>query len=249
MVPLKDEQRTLGVLKVVATRPNAFSDRDAKALRLLGGLMGAALGHAAAFEGRQSRLEERTRALQESEQRFKQLVDVAQEGIWVADDRGVITYVNPRMAELLGYQNGAMLGRQVFDFIDAASRAGAQRTLTRPSASSGESRGPALPAARRQRGVGTGVGQPDRGPGRAAWSAPSAWSPTSPSGSGRRSDCAARPSGSAILHDMDQAILAARSPAEIGRAALGRIRRMVPCQRCTVVLFDFPAGQAQLIAG
>ena len=111
-VPLTDEQRTLGVLKVVATRAAAFSDRDAKALRLLGGLMGAALGHAAAYEGRQVRLEERTRALQESEQRFKQLVDVAQEGIWLADDHGVITYVNQRMAELLGYQNGAMLGRR-----------------------------------------------------------------------------------------------------------------------------------------
>ena len=45
-----------------------------------------------------------------------------------------------------------------------------------------------------------------------------------------------------MLHDMDQAILAAQSPAEVGRAALGRIRRMVPCQRCTVVLFDFDRG-------
>ena len=80
--------------------------------------MGAALGHAAAFEGRQTRLEERTRALQESEQRFKQLVDVAQEGIWVADDRGVITYVNQRMADLLGYRNGSVLGRPVYDFIE-----------------------------------------------------------------------------------------------------------------------------------
>jgi signal transduction histidine kinase len=53
----------------------------------------------------------------------------------------------------------------------------------------------------------------------------------------------------AVLHDLDQAVLAARSPTEIGRAALGRIRRMVPCHRCSVVLFDFPRGQAQLIAG
>ncbi len=105
-VPLKDEQRTLGVLKVVSTTPNAFTDRDAKAIRLLGGLMGASLGHAAAFESRQARLEERTQALQESEQRFKQLVDVAQEGIWVADDRGVITYANQRMTQLLGYATG-----------------------------------------------------------------------------------------------------------------------------------------------
>ena len=53
----------------------------------------------------------------------------------------------------------------------------------------------------------------------------------------------------AMLHDMDQAILAAQSPADVGRAALGRVRRMVPCQRCSVVLFDFGRGEAELIAG
>ena len=139
VVPLKDEHRTLGVLKVVSPEAHAFTERDAKALRLLGGLMGAALGHAAAFEGRQTRLEERTRALQESEQRFKQLVDVAQEGIWVADDRGVITYVNQRMADLLGYVNGSLLGRPVFDFLEPDSRAGAQRTLGRRVSPPGQS--------------------------------------------------------------------------------------------------------------
>ena len=46
-----------------------------------------------------------------------------------------------------------------------------------------------------------------------------------------------------MLHDMDQAILAAQSPVEIGRAALGRVRRMVSCQRCTVTLFDFARDQ------
>jgi PAS domain S-box-containing protein len=56
-VPLTDEQRTLGVLKVVSTRPSAFTERDAKAVRVLGGLMGAAVGHAAAYESRQLRLE------------------------------------------------------------------------------------------------------------------------------------------------------------------------------------------------
>ncbi len=248
VVPLTDEQRTLGVLKVVATRPNAFSDRDAKAVRLLGGLMGAALGHAAAYESRQLRLEERTRALQESEQRFKQLVDVAQEGIWLADDRGVITYVNQRMAELLGYQNGAMLGRRVYDFIDAASRAGAQRTLARPSAPGGESRD--LRFLRRDGGE--------------LWGLVSASPIVGRDGGlvgtvGMVTDITERKAAEerlrrsaerlAVLHDMGQAVLAARSPAEIGRAALGRIRRMVPCQRCSIVLFDFPKGQAQVLAG
>jgi PAS domain S-box-containing protein len=248
VVPLQDEQRTLGVLKVVSTRPDAFTDRDAKALRLLGGLMGAALSHAATYEGRQLRLEERTRSLQDSEQRFKQLVDVAQEGIWLADDRGVITYVNQRLAELLGYQNGAMLGRRVYDFIDAGSRAGAQRTLARPSASGGESRD--LRFLRRDGGE--------------LWGLVSASPIVSRDGGlvgtvGMVTDITERKQAEerlrrsaerlAILHDMGQAILAARSPAEIGRAALGRIRRMVPCQHCSVVLFDFPKGQAQLVAG
>ena len=247
-VPLNEEQRTLGVLKVVSSRVGAFTDRDAKALRLLGGLMGAALGHAAAYEGRQLRLEERTRSLQESEQRFKQLVDVAQEGIWLADDHGVITYVNQRMAELLGYQNGAMLGHRVYDFIDAGSRSGAQRTLARPSASGGESRD--LRFLRRDGGE--------------LWGLVSASPIVSRDGGlvgtvGMVTDITERKHAEerlrrsaerlAILHDMGQAILAARSPAEIGRAALGRIRRMVPCQRCSIVLFDFPKGQAHIVAG
>jgi signal transduction histidine kinase len=181
--------------------------------------MGAALGHAAAFEGRQSRLEERTQALQESEQRFKQLVDVAQEGIWVADDRGAITYVNQRLADLLGYPSGSLLGRPILDFLDADSRPGGLVSASPIMGKAGAS-------------VGT-VGMVTDITAR------------------KRAEDQLRRSAERLtmLHDMDQAILAAQSPVEIGRAALARVRRMVPCQRCTVTLFDFARGQAQLIAG
>ncbi len=245
--PLTDEQRTLGVLKVVSTQPGAFSDRDAKALRLLGGLMGAALGHAAVYESRQLRLEDRTRALQESEQRFKQLVDVAQEGIWLADDRGVITYVNQRMAELLGYQNGAMLGRRVYDFIEAGSRASAQRTLARPSAAGGESRD--LRFLRHDGGELWGLvsATPIVGRDGVAGTVGMVTDITERKQAEERLRRSAERLG--ILHDMGQAVLAARSLAEIGRAALGRIRRLVPCQRCSIVLFDFTGGQALPVAG
>ena len=247
VVPLRDDQRILGTLKVLSPTPSAFSDRDTKALRLLGGLVGASLEHAAAYEARQGRLEERTQALQESEQRFKQLVDAAQEGIWVADDQGVITYVNQRMAELLGYQNGAMLGRPVYDFFDATVRATAQRTLSRPQPE------PESHDYRFRKQDGTEV-----------WGLVSA-SPISGRGGAvvgtvgmvtditerKRTEERLRRSAErlAMLHDLDQAIVAARSPAEIGRAALGRVRRMVPCNRCTILLFDIPKGEAQLIAG
>jgi PAS domain S-box-containing protein len=248
VVPLRDEQRTLGVLKVVAPQAHAFTDRDAKALRLLGGLMGATLGHAAAFEGRQARLEERTCALQESEQRFKQLVDVAQEGIWVADDQGVITYVNQRMADLLGYSNGTLLGRPVYDFIEADSRAGAKRTLSRRGSQPGKSQD-----LRFQRRDGTQL-----------WGLVSSSPILGKDGVlvgtvGMVTDITERKlvedqlrrsaDRLAMLHDLDQAVVAAQSPAEIGRAALGRMRRMMPCQWCTVVLFDLQRREAQMIAG
>jgi PAS domain S-box-containing protein len=248
VVPLRDEQRILGVLKVVAPEPHAFTDRDAKALRLLGGLMGAALGHAEAYEGRQTRLEERTRALQESEQRFKQLVDVAQEGIWVADDRGVITYVNQRMADLLGYSNGSMLGRPVYDFVEADSRPGAKHVLSRRGSRPGHSED-----VRFRKRDGTQL-----------WGLVSSSPILGKNGTlvgtvGMVTDITERKRAEeqlrrtadrlAMLHDLDQAIAAAESLAEIGRAALARMRRMVPCQHCLVTLFDFAGKEAQMIAG
>jgi PAS domain S-box-containing protein len=246
-VPLRDEHRTLGVLKVVSPRPRAFAERDAKALRLLGGLMGAALGHAAAFEGRQARLEERTRALQESEQRFKQLVDIAQEGIWVTDDRGVITYMNQRLGDLLGYGNGTLIGRPVYDFIEADSQPGARRALSRGRSANRSQ------DIRFQRRDGTQLwGLVSSSPilGKDGVLVGTVGMVTDITERKRAEDQLRRSAERlTMLHDMDQAILGAQSPVEIGRAALGRVRRMVPCQRCTVTLFDFAKGQAQLIAG
>ena len=246
-VPLRDEHRTLGVLKVVSPRPRAFAERDAKALRLLGGLMGAALGHAAAFEGRAARLEERTRALQESEQRFKQLVDIAQEGIWVTDDRGVITYMNQRLGDLLGYGNGTLIGRPVYDFIEADSQPGARRALSRGRSANRSQ------DIRFQRRDGTQLwGLVSSSPilGKDGVLVGTVGMVTDITERKRTEDQLRRSAERlTMLHDMDQAILAAQSPVEIGRAALGRVRRMVPCQRCTVTLFDFAKGQAQLIAG
>ena len=108
--------------------------------------------------------------------------------------RASITYVNQRMADLLGYQNGAMLGRPVYDFIDAASRAGAQRALGPPGHGRREPR-PPLPPPGRRRALGAGLRQPGRAAGRRAGGHGRRWSPTSPSASGPRSGSAAPPSG------------------------------------------------------
>ncbi len=248
VVPLKAEGRVLGVLRVVAPEPGTFRDRDARALELLGGMMGSAVSHAAAFEGRQSRLEDRTRALQESEQRFKHLVDAAQEGIWVVDDRGLTTYANQRMADLLGHGHGELTGRPIFDFVEPAARPDLQRLV---AAGAGELRAPRDVRFRRRDGgelwatVATNpiVGREGAFVGTVAM--------VSDITERKRAEDRLRRTAERLraLHELDQAVLAADSPAAVGAAALSHLRGLIPCHRCTVVLYDFVAGEAELVAG
>jgi PAS domain S-box-containing protein len=61
-------------------------------------------------------------ALRESEERYRRLVETAQEGIWMMDAETKTSYVNRAMAEMLGYTPAEMLGRPVYDFMDDAAR-------------------------------------------------------------------------------------------------------------------------------
>jgi PAS domain S-box-containing protein len=52
-----------------------------------------------------------------SELRFRRIVELAGEGIWMLDTEARTTFANGRMAELLGYEPDELLGRSCFDFI------------------------------------------------------------------------------------------------------------------------------------
>ncbi|MEP7285603.1 MAG: PAS domain S-box protein [Chloroflexota bacterium] len=70
-------------------------------------------------------IDERKRAedaLRESEQRYRTLVDTAQEGIWVLDAEAKTTYVNQHMADMLGYSVAEMMDRRLYDFMDEVAR-------------------------------------------------------------------------------------------------------------------------------
>jgi PAS domain S-box-containing protein len=56
-------------------------------------------------------------ALERSEKRHRGIVETANEGIWKVDTDFVISFVNGRMAELLGYTAEEMIGRPLFDFL------------------------------------------------------------------------------------------------------------------------------------
>lgn len=61
-------------------------------------------------------------ALATSEARYRQIVEMANEGIWVIDLQGVTSFANARMAELLGCTLQSLIGRPFFDFMDAPGR-------------------------------------------------------------------------------------------------------------------------------
>ncbi len=53
---------------------------------------------------------------------FRQIVETANEGIWVADTSGRATYVNDKIARTLGYQPEEMIGRSGLDFAHPEDR-------------------------------------------------------------------------------------------------------------------------------
>ncbi|NLF89579.1 PAS domain S-box protein, partial [Candidatus Bathyarchaeota archaeon] len=58
-------------------------------------------------------------ALATSEARYRQLVELAQEGIWAIDNDLVTIFVNPRMASMLGYSESEMRDKSLLEFVDS----------------------------------------------------------------------------------------------------------------------------------
>jgi PAS domain S-box-containing protein len=55
--------------------------------------------------------------LRASEHRYRQIVETTREGLVMTDLDGQISYVNPRMGELLGTSPDRIIGRSMFDFL------------------------------------------------------------------------------------------------------------------------------------
>ena len=71
------------------------------------------------------------RALQQSEKKYRQLIELAREGIWALDKDSITTFVNPRMTEILGYSVEEMQGMHLFSFMDEQGVEISKRNLER----------------------------------------------------------------------------------------------------------------------
>jgi formate hydrogenlyase transcriptional activator len=66
---------------------------------------------------------EAEKALRESEERYRTLVETMNEGLGVTDERGVWTYVNEKFCKIVGYTYDEIVGRPVHEWLDEANRA------------------------------------------------------------------------------------------------------------------------------
>jgi PAS domain S-box-containing protein len=60
---------------------------------------------------------ETDKALRDSEAKYRRIVDTANEGIWSLDGNFITTFVNRRMAWMLGYDESEMIGQSVHWFM------------------------------------------------------------------------------------------------------------------------------------
>ena len=70
-------------------------------------------------------------ALRESEERYRRMIETASEGIWVIDANHETTFVNARMANMLGHTVDEMVGISLLSFMDDEGRTIAEASLAR----------------------------------------------------------------------------------------------------------------------
>lgn len=58
------------------------------------------------------------RKIEEAEKRYRQIVETAQEGMWVVDEHDKTTFVNKKMCELFEYTHEEMIGKPIYAFMD-----------------------------------------------------------------------------------------------------------------------------------
>ncbi len=117
--PISRGYRTFGVLNLYSRSKGFFKpDRIALLEELTADLTYALdnIDH----EALRKRSEE---DLQESEIRFRRIVNGTLEGIWTLDSEDRTTVVNPRLCDMLGYSEVEMLGRRIQDFLGPDEKA------------------------------------------------------------------------------------------------------------------------------
>ena len=109
---------TLIGIVALANSSRHYTDRDLALVEQLASVYGLAVQRQRSVD-----------ALREGEERHRRIVETANDGIWLTDSRDVTTFVNEKMAEMLGYRVDEMVGQPLFAFMTQEMAAIAGRYL------------------------------------------------------------------------------------------------------------------------
>lgn len=70
-------------------------------------------------------------AFEESERRYHNLIEIAQEGVLTIDPEGIITFGNSKLTDILGYSPDEFLTRSIYSFTDDKDSAALKKDIAR----------------------------------------------------------------------------------------------------------------------
>ncbi len=127
-VPLRIKDAILGVITLADHKRREVTDHLIETLEVVG--INAGLG-IERRRAQQTVMEATTEALIESLDRYRKIVDTANEGIWIVNDQLRTEFANPQMAHMLGYRPEEIRGQSAFHFLPLEDRKEALRKWRR----------------------------------------------------------------------------------------------------------------------
>ncbi len=110
LVPLKARGRTVGIMLGDNSGDRSFTkDIDREFLKNFANHIAMALDNATLYA-----------RLQESEQKYREIVENVNEGIWILDEDATIQYANQHLKEMLGISD--LKGKNVYKLLDNANK-------------------------------------------------------------------------------------------------------------------------------
>ncbi len=236
-VPMVVEGRVVGLLEMQSYRRAAYTTEDAALLQTVANQIGLSIQNA--------------RLYQEAQQLAAfnaEIVRSMGEGIIITDETGHMTFVNPAIAALLGYEPQELIGQHrtvvlppdQHRVVQAATRRRRKGRSDRYELELLRKDGRRVPV------LVSGVPRFDE-TGRFMGSL-AVFTDISER---KRAEETLRQYAERlqVLRTLDAAILAAQSSEEVARAALEHVRRLVPCDAAGVVVWKEAAGEGIVLAG